>query len=451
MHALFVAVLFSCAATRTPAPGVDAFAETLPEAPSASSARVVATEHLPEAGLTAWTLSNGATVWVLPRNDRSGRVQVSARRTLDATSVSANDRAAARMAEGVVRGSGLGPFDADAVDRFEAERQASARMSLTDGYANVSAEGPSTDLEAPLALLSLHFRAPRVDPEALRDSLKLARRPIALPQLALLGLVQGALWEGVPAEPDATVETTPQQIEHVLRQTFADAGAFTFFVVGDITPAAAEAPVLRWIGGLPGSPRDPATAPPTPSARPVAGPRDTTIHGNPQDDAYVVLRLLGPATRGPVERQEVHALVDALQTRLRDTLPTRAPKEARTPGVNVLFLPAPTAGTEVRVTLRCDAAAMDATLAAAIRAVEDLRARPVDAQELGRLQAASAARTPKTHAEWMNEVRQAVLDDANPASLAEWRAMPALTPERVQSAAERWFDLETRVVVRAVR
>ncbi len=451
MPALLVAIVMACAATRTPAPAVDAFAETLAEAPSATSARMVTTEHLPEAGLTAWTLSNGATVWVLPRNDRSGRVQVSARRTLDATSVSANDRAAARMAEGVVRGSGLGPFDADAVDRFEATRQASARMSLTDGYANVSAEGPSTDLEAPLALLSLHFRAPRVAPDALRDSLKLARRPIALPELTLLELVQGALWEGVPDEPDATVEPTPQQIEHVLRQTFADAGAFTFFVVGDITPAAAETPVLRWIGDLPGSPRDPITAPLSPAARPVTGPRDTTVHGNPYDDAYVVLRLLGPATRGPKERQEVHALVDALEVRLRYTLPVRTPKEARTPGVGVLFLPAPTAGTEVRVTFRCDAANMDATLAAATRAVEDLRARPVDAQELGRLQAASAARTPKSHIDWMHELRQSVLDDADPASLAEWRAMRALTPERVQGAAERWLDLKTRVVVRAVR
>ena len=232
--------------------------QTLMDAPP-TPGRIVKTTIRPEAGVTEWALSNGATVVLKPTTLKADCILFRAFAAGGTSLASDQDFISARVADDVIPAGGAGRFSAVALDKVLAGKALAVRPFINEINQGMRGGATPQDIETMLQLLYLRFTQPRADPTAFAamksQAVALLANQMASPDVVFNQAVEAALSSGSPRrQPETPASLERWNLEKSLafyKARFADASNFTFVFVGSFTSETIKPLVETYIASLP--------------------------------------------------------------------------------------------------------------------------------------------------------------------------------------------------------
>jgi zinc protease len=279
-----------------------------------------------EAGITEWTLSNGATVVLKPTMIKENQILFRAVAPGGTSLASDADFISARVADGVVAAGGVGRLSAVTLDKILAGKAVFVTPFVGETYQGMGGGSTPQDLETMFQLLYLRFTQPRGDPiafAAMKSQAKaLVANQTASPDVVFNQTVDAAVSRNSPRrQPESAATVDRWDLEKSLafyKARFADASNFTFVFVGSFTPEAIRPLVETYIASLPATRaretwRDVRVA--TPS-----GPVERTIQKGVEPKSQVALVFSGPFEYDDAHKLALRTMTLVLQSRLLDAI-----------------------------------------------------------------------------------------------------------------------------------
>lgn len=309
---------------------VAAYADTTSRAPLLdrlpAPGRIVSRRTIPQLGVTEWRLSNGVRVVLKPTDFKRDEI-ILAGWAPGGTSLAPDSAIRyAQTAGAAAAVGGVGRLSVIDLQRRLAGKAVSVGTGVDDLEESVSGYASPRDAETMFQLVYLYFTQPRRDPAAWQAYLQRGRVSVrdrgASPEGAFGDTLHAVLTQHSPREAPFTAATfdslSLDRSLAIYRQRFADAGGFTFYLVGAFSPDSLRPFVERYLGGLPSSGR-------------AEGFRDTGVRPPPGVVTRTVRRGVEPKSStaivfsGPVEfdRRTVsllRTLGDAMEIILRERL-----------------------------------------------------------------------------------------------------------------------------------
>jgi len=288
--------------------------------------RIVKTTVRADAGITEWTLSNGATVVLQPTTLKENQILFRAVAPGGTSLASDAEFIPARVADQVVSGGGVGPFSGVTLDKILAGKAVVVAPFIDEIHQGMAGGSAPEDLETMFQLLHMRFTQPRADPvafDALVSQAKalLANR-LANPDIVFEQAIDATLSRNNPRRQPETPATVSQwNLAASLafyKARFADASNFTFVFVGSFTLDAIKPLVETYIASLPATHAH-ETARPLGITPPV-GVIEQTIKKGIAPKSAVAIVFSGPFEGDAPHRLALRTMSLLLQSRLLDTI-----------------------------------------------------------------------------------------------------------------------------------
>jgi zinc protease len=423
-----------------------------------SPGTIVATTPRPGTDITEWTLSNGATVVLLPTTLRQDQILFRAFAPGGTSLASDADLVPARMADDVIAAGGVDGFSAAALDRILTGRAVAATPFIGElGQGMVGGSTPQ-DLEVMFQLLHLRFTRPRADPAAFAALAAqyrglLANR-LASPEVVFDQTLDAALSGNHPRrQPDTPATVDQWDLARSLdfyRARFADASGFTFVFVGSLTPEMMRPLVEAYLASLPATHAgerwtDLGIVPPR-------GVVERTVQRGIAPKSEVAIVFTGPFTYDDEHLLAIRAMTTVLQGRLFDTLRQElGDTYSITVVPRTVKLPRPEYA--IRIDWTCDPSRTAALVRRVFDEIAFVRRSYLSQEQTGRLQALllrDLQQDVQNNGYLLNEIAQRYENDdaANVATVFDWRQrIASLSSSAIHDAAETYLDPDNYVQV----
>jgi len=236
-----------------------ALLETIPE-----GGTIVATRKVPDLDAVEWTLGNGARV-VYRYSDLTKDEMRFKAYSLGGTSIySVELLPSAGMASSLVRSFGVGGFDATALEKVMAGKNASVTPSIGGLTEGLDGTCSPDDFETMLQLAYLYFKEPRFDRGTYEATMQRNRAWIEEarndPQKAMRDSINLITNDHHPRAMVFDLEYLERvdfdTVEKVYRERMKDAGDFTFLFVGYMKAEEARPLIETYIGAIGDTGRD---------------------------------------------------------------------------------------------------------------------------------------------------------------------------------------------------
>jgi zinc protease len=288
--------------------------------------KIVAERTLPETGILEWKLSNGARVLLKPTDFKRDEVLFGAQSPGGTSVLPDQDVGQAELASMALDAGGVGSFNATALTKKLAGKRADVSASIDDESEGLSGAASAKDLETMFQLAWLRVTQPRVDSgavEALRNQARAAllnRRND--PSQIFRDTITLTMTQHHPRvrlfTPELFDSVDVRRALTIYRDRFADAGGFTYFLVGAFSPDSVRPLVERYIASLPAPTRTEQAK--DVGIRPPTGVVERTVHAGIEPKAQSVLTFTGPCEYSMENRAVMGALRQLHDIRLREVL-----------------------------------------------------------------------------------------------------------------------------------
>src|SRR6185369_10977597 len=175
-----------------------------------SAGTIVKTEH-PEAGITEWTLSNGATVVLKPTTLRENQILFQALAPGGTSLASEAEFVPARVADLVIPAGGVGGLSGVTLDNILSSKAIAVVPFINELEEGMRGGSTPQDLETMFQLLYLRFTQPRADPTAFAAFASQARallaNQLASPEVVFARTINAALSGDHPRRQPETATT----------------------------------------------------------------------------------------------------------------------------------------------------------------------------------------------------------------------------------------------------
>ncbi len=299
----------------------------LPLMPNLPKTGTVASEKLDErVGVTEWRLSNGAHVLLKPTDFKNDQVLLRAFSPGGYSLLPDDEFVPASTSSMIVGQSGLGSFNVIQLQKKLAGKIARASAYIDSQFENVSGFASPDDLETFFQLVNLRFTAPRADEEIYLSLLTRLRETIQNrrndPEAVFEDAVEEAYYHDHPRHQPLTLDTVAhmdrEQSLQIYRDRLANAGDFTFVIVGNFTLDGIRPLVERYLASLPAVDR-------VETGRfngddPVRGQHELVVHRGIEPKCTVQILFSGDTRWSDEARYPLRAAVDVLRIRLREEL-----------------------------------------------------------------------------------------------------------------------------------
>ncbi len=224
---------------------------------------VVKTTPLPQFNAVEWTLANHAKVIYRMADYEKDNVMINCISPGGYSLLPVDQLASAMLLPQFVGMFGVGDFDATNLKKMLTGKNVSMGVGLTDLNETLSGSSAPRDFETMMQLLYLRFEKPRFDKEAFQ-ALKgrfagmvasMANNPQKIISDSLQLILSDYNKRTKLTTPAFIDELSIEQMEKIYRERIADAGDFTFFIVGNIEESKVKPLVEKYIGSLTDSPR----------------------------------------------------------------------------------------------------------------------------------------------------------------------------------------------------
>jgi len=410
------------------------------------------------AGITEWTLSNGATVVLKPTTLRQDQILFRAMAPGGTSLASDADLIPARVADDVIPAGGVGRYSAVMLDRILAGTAAGVTPFINDTHEGMRGGSTPQDLETMFQLLYLRFTQPRADQRAFASMASQAKALLAnqsaSPEVVFNQTLDTILTRNSPRRQSETPATVEQwNLEKSLafyQARFADASNFTFVFVGSFTVDAIKPLVETYIASLPAthtreSWRDLGIVPPT-------GVIEKTVEKGIAPKSEVAIVFSGPFTYDPAHRLAFDTMARVLQGRLFDTI-----RQELGGTYSITAIPAarkvPRPEYRIRIDWTCDPQRTSALVQRVFEEVEFVKKTTLSPNQMARLRD-GLVRDYETNSQENGYVLDQIArryEDGDSANVGDIDNVPAriaaLTSDAIQQAAQTYLDARNYVKV----
>lgn len=210
-------------------------------------------------GSTILTLSNGVRVIVKPTDFKADEIRMKAFSPGGNSLFDDKDVLQFSVMNEVVPLGGLGNFSAVDLSKVLAGKVASVNASVSTLTEGLGGSCSPKDLETMLQLVYLNFTAPRMDQEAFQSYIQRGKAALANqaanPMSTFNDSLAVALYNHHPRALRLKAEMMDKvdynKIMELYKNRYAEAGDFTFLLVGNIDLATATPLIEQYLGGLP--------------------------------------------------------------------------------------------------------------------------------------------------------------------------------------------------------
>jgi len=224
---------------------------------------VIKTQMLPELNATEWTLANNARVVYRFADFQKDNVLLNASSNGGTSLYPPDQLASANLFPQFISNFGVGNYDATTLKKMLTGKNVSLNPGISDLYETFSGSSSPKDFETMLQLLYLRFEQPRFDADAyqalksryLAMLASMNKNPEKVMSDSLQIILSNHSKRTVLMVPELFDKVSLEQMEKIYRDRFADAGDFTFFIVGNLDEATVKPLVEKYVGSLTDLPR----------------------------------------------------------------------------------------------------------------------------------------------------------------------------------------------------
>jgi zinc protease len=275
---------------------------------------IVAEKTMAGAGITEWTLSNGARVVLYPTTFKQDEVFFRAISPGGASLVPDADYVAAATAGQVVSAGGLAGFDAVALDKVLAGKVATVLPFFEESFEGLAGGGSARDIETLMQLVHLRFTKPRADATAfgvmMGQAKSLAANRRSDPDTLFEDTVTATVWQNHfrkrPLSDDLIREMSLEKSFAFYKDRFADASDFVFVIAGSFDVAAVRPLVARYLASLPATGRKETWR--DTNITPVRGVVEKVVEKGLEPQSRVRIVFTGPFRWDPTQRVMLRVL-----------------------------------------------------------------------------------------------------------------------------------------------
>jgi zinc protease len=403
-----------------------------------------------------WRLSNGVRVLLKPTDFKADEVLLFGWSPGGLSLAPENAYLSAALSTTAVSFGGVGEFGLLDLQKVLAGNTAQVSPFIDELEEDVQGGSSPRDLETMLQLVYLYVTAPRTDSAAFasiktRLAANLANRD-ANPETAFMDTLTATMSQHHPRSRPVTAARLAEwdlgTSMAFYRERFADAGDFTFVMVGAFQPEQVKPLILKWLGGLPSSGRKEAWK--DVGIRPPTGVVEKVVRKGIEAKSRTQIIFSGPFEYTRENRYALASLRDVLDMRLRDVLREDL---GGTYGVSV----SQSTGREPyqRYTFRIDFGAapdrLNALADEVFKQIARLQTEDVDAETLAKVketQRRSYETSLRENTFWLSQIAAAIRAGVDMRGLLEYpRLVEGLAPAALRTAATRYLRRENYVRV----
>jgi len=218
----------------------------------------VKTKRLPEFDAVEWTLGNKCKVVFRKADFDKDQVELIASSKGGNSKIKDDYLASAKMLTQFIGSFGVNNYDNSTLKKALSGKNASVYVDLSELDETIYGTSTPKDFETMMQLLYLQFEKPRFDKdayEAMLERLKAfvlnsANNPQKLISDSLTSITTCKNPRIKLLTPELLNELSLEQMKTIYTDRFADAGDFTFFIVGNIEESTAKIMAEKYIGSL---------------------------------------------------------------------------------------------------------------------------------------------------------------------------------------------------------
>ncbi|MBL7041136.1 MAG: insulinase family protein [Pirellulaceae bacterium] len=361
------------------------------------------------------------------------------------------DYMAATTATAAMAQGGVGNFDQIELMKWLTGKVVSVRPYIAPNDEGLSGSASPEDVGTLFELIYAYVTAPRVDStayKAYRTRLNAAiENRSSRPESAYGDTIQVTMAQyhhrARPVSPELLEEMDLARSAAVYRERFADAGDFHFYFVGNFDPDDLEPMVARYVGGLPAGGRQE-------SWRDLGmdGPEGVvhkTVRRGVEPKSQTQLMFTGDFDfENRRDRVHIALMAQAFQIKLREIL---REDMGGTYGVGVGASTShyPKPGYQLTVRFGCDPERVEELTAAVFEQIDSLQTTGLDSTYTDKVKEIRRREREVNLEEngwWLSMLQWVDYHGIDAGLILDTSLVEALTPQDVQQAAQRWFNVE---------
>ncbi len=404
---------------------------------------------------TTLRFSNGATVILKATNFKNDEILLRAFSKGGHSLVKDADYYSASNAAQIVTQSGVGNFSAVDLGNMLKGKNTSLTPNITLYSEGLNGGTIPKETETLLQLVHLYFTSPRKDKDAF-ESFKTRQKQLyanlsANPQIYFSSEFQKMMTQnhpragGLPKPEDFDKINLDRSIQ-IYRERFANAGDFTFILVGSFEEATIKPLLEKYIGSLPGNSQKETFK--DLGVRPPAGKVDKTIIRGADPKSLVNIIFTNKTIYNPTDAYALRSLADVMDIKLVEQL---REEKGSVYGVSAFggINKIPYTYSNFSITFPCAPENVD-TLSNAV--IEELRkiitigVNPADIAKVKEQQKRKLETDMKQNQFWMTALYDAYYLGNNPADiLNRLKQVESLDPKMLQEVAKKYIPLNSYI------
>lgn len=289
-------------------------------------AKVTSTNRIEEYDITEWRLSNGVKVVVKPTDFKNDEILFTSYSWGGWSLYPEKDYWSAASSDEIVDESGVGDFDATALEKLLTGKILSLSPYVSELQQGFTGSCSPRDLETLLQLTYKYFTDPRTDKDAFQSYMErqkgVLQNKAADPQSTFMDTVSyvmsGYNYRNRPRTVEMLKEIDHERAIQIYKERFSDASGFTFFFVGNFKMDELKAMVEKYLGSLPALNKRERWQ--DIGAEYPKGKVERVVRKGVEPKSTVMMRFNTPFEYNRKNRNEVSALSKLLNIRLREVL-----------------------------------------------------------------------------------------------------------------------------------
>lgn len=343
-----------------------------------ASSPVVSTKEIKEYGITEWKLANGARVILKPTDFKNDEILFAASSYGGTSNYADKDYLSAAQCASIIDESGLGEFDANALEKLLSGKIANVSPMISDIQQGLNGNCAPQDIKTMMEMVYQYFMAPRKDETAFKsysERMKgILQNKNSDPNSIFRDTISYAMsqynYRFRPMTVDLLREVNLDRAVEIYKERFSDASGFTFFFVGNFNVDSIKPMVETYIGGLPSPKKNESWK--DLGITPPKGLVTKTVKKGVEPKSAVSLRFTMPFEYNRKNRNDVNALNKLVNIKLRESL--REDKSG-VYGVSCQMTPKhyPKEGLEVSIGFGCAPKNVDSLIIAAFDVISKIK------------------------------------------------------------------------------
>ncbi|RPI06164.1 MAG: insulinase family protein [Ignavibacteriae bacterium] len=417
---------------------------------------IVEEKTIASLGVTELKLSNGARVILKPTDFKNDEVLFSAYAAGGTSLIPDSNYLSATIATSLIQQSGIGSFDATALQKKLAGKIVSIGPSLQQYSEGFTGRTSPQDIETLFQLVTLYATSPRRDSAAFsslmtRYHAMLQNRSVS-PEAAFSDTFQVTMGNyHFRARPWTNAMLKEIQFEKALsiyEDRFADFSNFIFFFVGNLNVDSIKPLIQEYLASLPSLRRQETWK--DIGIEPPKGIISKQVRKGIEPKSSVVLAFNGPFEWSQQNRYMFNSMLEVLNIKLREVL---REDKGGTYGVGASGSPSRIPRKEYDISIRwgCDPVRVDELVNTVMQQIDSAKLKPFDPVYIEKVQETQRRGYEvnlKQNGFWMSNLRAYYSNDENLEMMLNYpKLVDNLNAAAIQSAVKKYFDMRNMVKV----